>query len=180
MTTQNHTIDWAVAIPEHRGWMLRLACARLGDRHAAEDVVQEIVLGVVRSDPGLDGTDCVRPWLYQAVIRRTADHLRGRYRQQRLKESVSHMQQQAGNEMDLQDGLQWILAIEQRSLLERALKQLSKEDREILLLKFAQNWSYKKLSERFQIPERAVEYKLVRIKRQLRSEMVLHMGEDHV
>jgi RNA polymerase sigma-70 factor (ECF subfamily) len=70
-----HDVEALVA--EHRGWLLRLCERRLGgDRHLAEDVVQETFVKLSRAlDRGDDITN-VRGWLRTVAQNGTVDELR--------------------------------------------------------------------------------------------------------
>ena len=175
MRTQEQIIDWETELPLHREWMVQVARYRLGDLHGSEDVVQDVILSVVRQSPQLDKLKSIRGWLYQAVVNRVADHLRTRYRQTRVMDELSDREIEAEPEV----GWNWLLAEEQRDSLAAAIQNLSQQDREIVLLKFTQNWSYRQLGERFGIADRAVEYRLVRAKLQLRAELQKLCGDDH-
>ena len=76
-------------------------------------------------------------------------------------------------------GWEWLLANEQRDLLKTAISQLPELDREIVLLRFGHNWTYKRLAERLGTTARAVEYRLVRAKQNLRRELQRLNGFDH-
>lgn len=171
MTTQDQTIDWEAELTLHREWMVRIARFRLRDPHLCEDLIQDVSLGVIRSNPVLDDPGRIRSWLYQAVVRRVADYLRKQYRQMHAIDELTQRDQTTRPD----ESWQWMLASEQRTLLAAAIKKLSESDRAILLLKFTHNWSCKKIGKPLGIAERAVEYRLVRAKQQLRSESI-HLG----
>lgn len=175
MKTQDRTIDWQAELPLHREWMVRIAQFRLRDPHVSEDVVQDIMLGVIRQNPELVDPGKIRSWLYQAVVRRVADHLRTQYRQARAADELSATEELVHEEA----GWDWLLANEQRSLLRIAVQELPQQDRELVFLRFTRAWSYKQLGERFGIAERAVEYRLVRAKQQLRSALQKLNGYEH-
>ena len=175
MTTQDQTIDWQAELPLHREWMLRIARFRLSDPPGCEDVVQDVLLSVVRQNPQLDDPRKIRGWLYQAVVRRVADHLRREYRQERAVDQLSAGEEEA----QADSGWDWVLAAELRDLLGIAIQRLSQQDREIVLLKFTRNCSYRQLAERFGLAERAIEYRLVSAKRQLRAELQKLNGYEH-
>ncbi|MDG2223678.1 MAG: RNA polymerase sigma factor [Rubripirellula sp.] len=175
MRTQEHTIDWEAELPLHREWMVQIARSRLGDLHGSEDVVQDVILSAVRQNPRLDSFTNLRGWLYQAVVRRIADHLRTRYRQTRVIDELAERETEPVSET----GWSWLLVEEQCDSLAVAIKKLSQQDRELVMLKFTQNWSYRQLGERFGIAERAIEYRLVRAKLQLRAELQKLCGDDH-
>jgi RNA polymerase sigma factor (sigma-70 family) len=65
-----------------------------------------------------------------------------------------------------------LLSIERRQSIRAALERLGTKDREILLLKYTQDWSYRQLSERMGISESAVEARLHRARQRLRAELV--------
>lgn len=174
MSTSARTIDWEAELPLHREWMVRVALDRLDDPHAAEDVVQDIILSVVRQDPSLEDNANLRGWLYQAVVRRVADHFRRQYRQQCSSgEPWTDADEPVGDDVD------WILRTEKRHLLTTAMNQLPPTDREILLLKYVRNWTYKQISQRYDLGERAVEYRLTCAKRLLRNELRRIDGSEY-
>ena len=147
--------------------MLRLAHSRLRDSHSSEDVVQDVLLNIANRNPQLEDLTKIRSWLYQAVVRRVADHFRSLYRRERVVHELS----QSIEEHQEEEGLDRIATIETHEILRDAIGRLAGQDREIIVLKFTHNWSYKRIGERFSIPERAVEYRLVCAKRQLRKEL---------
>lgn len=50
--------------------MLRVARAYVADEHAAQDVVQEAWLGVVRGIDGFEGRSSLRTWVYRILVNR--------------------------------------------------------------------------------------------------------------
>jgi RNA polymerase sigma-70 factor (ECF subfamily) len=50
--------------------MLRAARAFVADEHAAQDVVQDTWLGVLRGIAGFEGRSSVRTWAYQILLNR--------------------------------------------------------------------------------------------------------------
>lgn len=175
MRTTDQTIDWETELPLHREWMVRLAQSRLSDAHAAEDVIQDVVLSIVRNNPQLDDPSKTQSWLYQAVIYRIADQLRSRYRQQNMVETLTSSEESKRQDMNWE----WMLAEEQHELLRAAMNRLPATDQEIVLLKFAHSWSYRQIGSRFDLAERAVEYRLVKAKQFLRDEMLKLNGAEY-
>lgn len=175
MSTTDQTIDWETELPLHREWMVRLAQRRLGDSHASEDVVQEVILGVVRQNPQLEDSSKVKAWLYQIVVRRVADYLRIQYRHLRAVDELASAEGRDRTE----ESLDWLLATEQQDLLATAIQKISETERQIILLKYTRNWSYKQLGEQLGLSERAVEYQLVLAKQKLRTEFRKLNGYDY-
>lgn len=168
-------IDWPAELLRHREWMHGVARARLGDEHAAEDVMQDVSLAVIRQNGRPTDPGKVRAWLYQVVVRRAADYFRKQYRQAQLVEefagdpaAVSHY-----------DDAGWVTRSESSAILRAALGRMPDEDRQMFVLKYVENWSYRQLAERFQVSERTVEYRLVRAKQRLRTQLrSLQAGDE--
>ncbi|MDP9440581.1 MAG: sigma-70 family RNA polymerase sigma factor, partial [Actinomycetota bacterium] len=57
-------------IDEHHAAMIRIACLYVRDRAAAEDVVQETWLAVVRGIDRFDGRSTLKTWLYRILTNR--------------------------------------------------------------------------------------------------------------
>jgi len=168
-------IDWTGELDAHRGWMTDVARARVDDQHAVEDVMQEVSLAVFRQNGHPNDPSKIRAWLYRIVVRRAAAYMRGKYRQKKLVESVG----ESGEQLSQQADPDWVLASERGELLRKALALMSQDERELFVLKYSENWSYRRLAERFGVSDRVVEYRLVRAKQNLRAKLAaLHNSED--
>jgi RNA polymerase sigma-70 factor (ECF subfamily) len=75
--------DPAKWLEEHGDVLYRFAHSRLRDRTLAEDVVQETLLGALRSAKDFEGRAEVRTWLIGILRNKIADHLR---RSNRIRE----------------------------------------------------------------------------------------------
>ena len=65
--------------------------------------------------------------------------------------------------------LEWILAQEKQSEVREALHQLKPQDRELLALKYTENWSYNELAEHLGVKVNTVEYRLMKARKKLRT-----------
>ena len=103
--TDNITIDWPAELQQHQGWLKKVLRCRIGDSHAVEDVLQEVVVAVLRQ---LDATkqnqhdanddrgrstlptdpQKVGPWLYRVAIRHAINFHR---KQNRRSLSLIHI-----------------------------------------------------------------------------------------
>ena len=70
------------------------------------------------------------------------------------------------------DPLDWLLSEERRTKVREAMQRLPKRDAEMLLLKYSENWSYNQLAEHLGISHSAVESRLHRARRKLRTELI--------
>jgi RNA polymerase sigma-70 factor (ECF subfamily) len=67
---------WEELIARYEGRLLAFGRVRLGDRSAAEDVVQEALLGFLVSLPNYDETTPLESWLFSITAHKLTDHLR--------------------------------------------------------------------------------------------------------
>ena len=163
-------IDWDQAVTTHSRWLRKVLYCRVGDSHAVDDMMQEIALVIARQsrDPGAVPNDPqkVAPFLYRLAVRQAADFYRKANRQ-------SHPQPVA----DLEPGarepepLQWMLQTERDLELSSAIESLDEESREILMLKYTENWSYQQLADHLGVTPKAIERRLSRARTQMRKSL---------
>lgn len=70
---------------------------------------------------------------------------------------------------DGQDALEWLVKTEQQTRVNQALQQLRPQEREILILKYTENWTYQQLADHLGASTNTIEYRLIRAKKQLRK-----------
>lgn len=155
--------EWIQLLTTHQRWLKTVILARLGEPDAVEDVFQEVALAVLSSGQAVVELKSVAAWLYRVAARQALLHRRKRGRERKLLDRL------ASSESTEIDPLQWLLADEQRLLVRKALHRLPGRDAEILLLKYSENWSIRKLSEHLGLTESAVEARLHRARKSLRA-----------
>jgi RNA polymerase sigma-70 factor (ECF subfamily) len=139
-------IDWTAAFEEHRRWLRTIVYARVGDPEAVDEVMQEVALAAVRQAAPLANTEKLAPWLYQLAARQALLYRRKLGRQRKMDSRYAEQTRPTEQDQRTPDPLHWLLAAERRRLVLRALNRLRGKDREILLLKYTQNWSYRQLA----------------------------------
>lgn len=164
------TIDWTQELDRHRNWMLRVLRSRVGDWHAADDLWQEIALAVFRQ--AARPTECskVAPWLYRLTVRQAINFHR-RSGQRRRQVLTGELDSEVGHEPSPMLGL---LALEEQAAIQAAIARLKPRDREILLLKYCEHWTYEQLAEHLGAKVKTIEYRLLRARKQLRRQIVNH------
>ncbi len=70
------------------------------------------------------------------------------------------------------DPLAWLLSTERRQLVRKALSALSGEDRELLVLKYIEGWSYRRIAEQTGRTVSSVESQLHRARGRVRGELI--------
>jgi RNA polymerase sigma-70 factor (ECF subfamily) len=164
-------IDWQATLAEHDRWLRTVVFARLGEAEAVDEVMQEVSLAAVRQQAPLADPEKAAPWLYQLAVRMSLLYRRKLGR--RHKQTDRYAERSHPTEADNReaDPLGWLLAEERRSMIRTALGRLPDDDAEILLLKYTEDWSYRQLAERLGISESAVQSRLHRARRRMRSEL---------
>jgi RNA polymerase sigma factor (sigma-70 family) len=157
-------IDWGRALGEHRRWLRAVLWARLRDADAIEEALQEIAVTASRQ-PARVKSERVGGWLYRAAIRQAMLQRRRWARGRRALAVVARSVSEDGQG----DPLDWLLTDERRDLVRQALAELPDSDVEILLLKYAEDWSYREIARRLGASESAVEARLHRARGRLRQ-----------
>ncbi|MFZ0060629.1 MAG: sigma-70 family RNA polymerase sigma factor [Pyrinomonadaceae bacterium] len=137
------------------------AIAILGNREDAMDAVQEAFIDTFKALDRLDLTRRFYPWFY--VILRNRCYKLADGRKNRNMASVDEMEILAPTAS---------LRPEDTILLERAMLELSIEDRELITLKHLDGLSYQELAERLQVPPGTIMSRLYYARKLLREKLV--------
>lgn len=163
-------IDWNAVLDEHRRWLRCVVLARVGEPQAVDEVLQEVALAAV-SSRNPPRPEKAAPWLYRVAVRQTLLYRRKQGRQRKLVDRYAQQYEPCEAEDRETDPLVWLIARERASLVRAALGKLARGDSEILLLKYCQGWSYHRIAERLGVSHSAVETRLHRARKRLRSEL---------
>jgi RNA polymerase sigma factor (sigma-70 family) len=163
-------IDWAQALENNRRWLSTVVHARLADRQAAEDVLQEVALAAIAQTSRPTDPNKVAPWLYRIALRKVINHHRSTGRRRRLLNGAINAGKAAEHSMEPSPG-EWLLQTERRKKVGEALETLEPQDRQILLLKYTEGWGYQELAEHLGITIKTVEYRLLKARKALRAQM---------
>ena len=163
-------IDWQSALAQHDRWLRTVAFARVRERQAVDEVMQEVALAAVKQSAPLVDLTKVAPWLYRLVVVQSLLYRRKCGRRRKLHDRYGDQARdcQSGSQAD---PLSWLLAQERRLLIRQALGQLAPRDAEILLLKYTENWNYTQIAGQLGISHAAVEARLHRARARLRQEL---------
>lgn len=160
--------DWLAGLKQNEPWLRRVLFNRVGDRDVVDDLMQEIGLAISRPDLRPRDASRLGSWLYQVAIRQAYLYRR---KMGRLRRHVGHVSPEASESAvgDVEEPLHWLMGREHQQAVRNALQGLKEIDREILMLKYSENWTYQQLAERLGVTVHTVEHRLLKAKKQLRQ-----------
>src|SRR5262245_59455592 len=82
-------IDWSATLAKHDRWLRTVVLARLGERQAVDEVMQEVALAAVAQRSPVNDPARLGAWLYQLAVRQTLLYRRKRGRLRRLLHSFA-------------------------------------------------------------------------------------------
>jgi RNA polymerase sigma-70 factor (ECF subfamily) len=134
------------------------AVAILGNREDALDALQEAFIDAFQALKRFDRARKFYPWFY-VLLRNRCYKMTARRRETENIEETEILASQTN------------LPNEERFALEKALLALSKEDREIIALKYLDGLSYEELAEHLQVPRGTVMSRLFYARKLLQTKL---------
>jgi len=132
--------------------------AILANREDARDATQEAFVDAFQALKKFDRTRRFYPWFY-VLLRHRCYKLLAKKREAENIEDAQILAPQTG------------VSGEERIALERALRSLSSEDREIVTLKYLDGFSYDEIAELLKIPRGTVMSRLFYARKQLQAKL---------
>ena len=166
------SIDWSAILARHDRWLRTAVFARLRELDGVDEVMQAVAVAAVEQRSPLVDLNKVAPWLYRLAIWQTLLYRRRAGRQRKLAKNYGRLLPSNEPAPGKTDPLDWLLSDERRRLVRTALERLSRQDAEVLLLKYSEDWTYRDLAAHLGISESAVEARLHRARGRLRHELV--------
>lgn len=163
-------LDWSAVLAEHGRWLRTVIRARLGEPQGVEEVLQEVSLAAIAQRSPVADPARIGAWLYGLAVRQALLYRRSQGRRRKLTARYSEVAHPSSTTRQ-QDPLDWLMATERDGLVRRAVDELPPKDRELLLLKYTEDWSCRELAERLGLSESAVEARLHRARARLRSKL---------
>lgn len=168
-------IDLPACFEQHKRWLRNVVAGRVVERQAVDDVMQEVALAACHGS--VTEIQSMAPWLYRVAVRQSLLYRRKRGRQRKL---INGFVSRGNPESVNSDGdpLKWILTTERQQSVRAAMNVLPVRDREILMLKYTENWSYQQLSDHLGVTINTIEYRLIQARKQLRRELLAKGVEE--
>lgn len=161
-------------VDRHGPRLLRLARALCGNAADAEDALQETFLGAFKNLPRFEGRSSVRTWLSRILVTQVALLRRRGGRHKHL--SLEADDAQAGPSRDAAGapaagGGSPAGEVDWRVDLDAALRELSAEHREVVVLRELDGMSYEEIAGVLGVPRGTVESRLHRARAELRQRL---------
>jgi RNA polymerase sigma factor (sigma-70 family) len=175
-TNSTSGVDWGECLDRHASWLRKVILARTGEPQAVDEVFQQVAVAAVEQQAPLANPEKAAPWLHRLAVIHSARFRRQRGRERRAlgefaRQAPHQGNGRAGNVLDS------LISAERHQQTRLALQRLAGRDAEILLLKYAERWSYRRIAERLGISEKAVDSRLLRARDRLRRELIA-LGSD--
>lgn len=163
---RGHTADLTDLIERHHspllGYLYRLTG---GDRSLAEDLVQDTFLRVMRSLRQYKSTQPFKPWLYAIATNLARDH----FKRADTRHTDNLLDEGTLDQHPSPDDL--LAARDNADLISNAIKSLAPHQREVLILRYYQDWPLADIAATLNIPVGTVKSRLSNTLQQLRTLM---------
>lgn len=160
---------WQTVWQQHAKWLRTVLIARLRNESAADDVLQEVAVIAWQKRTQLLDPEKIEPWLYRIAIRQIQTLWRSR---------TAAKRQSAGDSLSCEtfdrnqvDPLDWLTSEEAHQQVRAAMDQMSNQDREILMLKHTEGWTYQQIADRLGISVDKIIYRNTRACQRLRTQL---------
>jgi RNA polymerase sigma-70 factor (ECF subfamily) len=165
---QDEDRGWESVWAKHVCWLRTVLRARLRNSLDADEVLQDVAVLVWRKRDQLKDQSRIEPWLYRIAISQVLMFWR---KQKRGSANVELSQAIRKHDERVPDPAEWVCRDEAHQLVREAMKKLSAQDREILLLKHVELWTYQQISDRLGISYDKAIYRLSRARNHLRKKL---------
>jgi RNA polymerase sigma factor (sigma-70 family) len=155
----------------YEGTLLTLAANLLHDPATAEDVVQDVFVGLVRSAPRLQLRRTLRAYLATAVANRVRDHYR-----RKSRERLAPVEGAGEMATDSDGPVQMVIKSEEMHRLRSAVQELPYEQREVIMLRVHAGMKFREIAEHQNVSIKTAlsrcQYGLDKVRSMLNSEVV--------
>lgn len=142
-----------------------MACSVLGNASDAEDVLQETFLGAFNRLSAFEGRSSIKTWLVRILLNHASKFRRSR-RVRKTDSLPDQIGPKSGDEKYAASSP--AAAVESQVDVTEMLQTLSREHREVIVLRELQQMSYDEISEALRIPRGTVESRLHRARQELK------------
>lgn len=152
---------------ENEAWLRTVVRSRVGESDAVDDIMQNIAVALVKQTDSLSEINRISAWLYQVAVKQVLMYRRTRGRRRNFEDRLSRDATPVGPTEEI-GPVERVMAAEQQQLVQQAIEQLDELDRQMLMLKYSEGWTYLQLAELLGVKEDTVEYRLMKARKQMR------------
>lgn len=154
---------------ENESWLRTVVRSRVQETEAVEDIMQNIALALVRQREVLRDIGQLGAWLYQVAVRQVMMYRRTTGRRRNFENRLLQQAGPADAETAHLDPVASVLAAERQESVRAAVQQLDELDRQVLMLKYVEGWTYRQLAEMLGVTEDTIEYRLLKSRKRLKT-----------
>jgi RNA polymerase sigma factor (sigma-70 family) len=147
------TAAFSMLVSRHINWVYAAALRRVGDAHLAEDVTQTVFIALTRETKLREGGS-MPGWLFQTVRYASAKAIRAKVRRQQHESEAALRRPVSGLADDPWETIS--------PLLDQAVDRLGSRDRQAILLRFYQQWSFAQVGEAMALTEEGARKRVAR------------------
>jgi RNA polymerase sigma-70 factor, ECF subfamily len=140
-------------------------CRYLGDRYAAEDILQEVFLRLYKAAPDFDVRGKLSSWLFKVAYNLSMNEIKRRKRHSNLREALRYSAQVSPG----QPALDTVEARELERSVTAALEQLPENQKAAMILRVNEELSYAEISEVLSVSVSSAESLIFRARTRLRQ-----------
>ena len=163
-------IDWVAALREHDAWLRKVVHHRLDQPDAVDDVMQNVAIAALNSGDLPTDPSKIAPWLYRVAVRQCLMHRRTAGRRRKFHDRLADSSSTWTHPDN--DPLTWLLGRERNEAVAAALGRLNDIDRDLLILKHSEHWTYRQLADHLGASVSSIEHRLLQARRKLRRELI--------
>ena len=151
-------------------WLSAVIYARVRDWSAVDDVLQEVALALFKAPDRYSEKGAVSAWLYRIAVRKSLMYLRSEGRQKKHVARFAASRETVNEETAASfDPITHLESLEESQQVRTAMNQLRARDREILFLKYSNDWKCKAIATHLGVSESTVKTRLLRARKRLRE-----------
>ena len=171
-------IDWGQALRENEQWLRTIIAARVGERAAVEEVFQEVSLATIRQKAPLQDPTKVSAWLYRLAVTQSLLYRRSAGRKRKLIDRYTQRVPLVEHDVRQKDPLEWLIDQERCDNVKKAMARLPQREKDLLLLKYVHDCSYRDMADKLGISVSAVQARLHRARALLRDTLLSIEGKE--
>jgi RNA polymerase sigma factor (sigma-70 family) len=168
-------------VSEHRTAVIKTACYFVGNMEDAEDISQEVFIGILRSIRGYRGKASLGTWIYRITVNRSLDFLKKKKRKEfGLKVGSWFSFREDGHEQhqaDLSYEDRTLASRETGQILEKAIASLPENQKVAFILNKYDELPCQEIARIMNVSLSSVESLIHRAKMNLQKKLAAHFTE---